>query len=282
MAKRVRAQFTHQAESLAACFARRPLIWGQHRFDPAERSSSLFLDTGSDVLGVVHADTVLPPRPPRRHPDPDQPHVLLAPGLDDRLGLFLLTQVLPSQGMLPDILVTTGEEEHASSAAQWRPPAHKRYRWMFSFDRVGTIATVYRFGEGAEGQRLEGAVRAAGVQTGPGSFSDITFLDHLGCRGVNWGTGYYLPHEEGSFADLGETARMVATFGRFWQANQLADWPTAAGRLQRKVNPGQDRESRRTRALANWAARRALPSFVRDWINPSEWHRVEDLAEPFR
>src|SRR5262249_10213773 len=106
----------------------------------SEGDTYTFADNGSDVLGVAHLDTV------------QNAHfgsliklkgekVLLSPRLDDRLGVYIITSLLPKFGVTCDWLLTTGEEIGCSSAANFR--TDKSYNWAFSFDRSGDDVVLY-------------------------------------------------------------------------------------------------------------------------------------------
>jgi hypothetical protein len=62
-------------------------------------------------------------------------------------------------------------------------------------------------------------------KVGQGSFSDISYLDHLGCRGVNVGVGYYDQHTSNCFANIAETVYMAQKFGEWALDNAETAYP---------------------------------------------------------
>jgi hypothetical protein len=195
-----------------------PTANGRHRF-------YYFHDNGADILAVAHLDTVQPDTTLQLT---DTAAGLLATsgGLDDRLGVYVITSLLPALGIHTDILLTTDEEMGQSTAFDFDPARHKAedftgYRWMFEFDRAGTDVVSYQY----ESTALDDLIRQSGAQPGQGSYSDIADLDHLHCAGVNWGVGYHDYHSERSHAWLDDTFRSVARFQRFYAANSAAPLP---------------------------------------------------------
>ena len=77
-------------------------------------------DHGAKVLGVAHLDTVMNRTPRLRD------SVVIAPQLDDRLGVFCLLNLLPSMGITVDVLLTTGEERGRTTAANF----YGSYNWI--------------------------------------------------------------------------------------------------------------------------------------------------------
>jgi len=80
--------------------------------------------------------------------------------VDNRLGVYLGMELLPSLGIGVDLLLTTGEEEGYSTAALFR--TRKRYHWMFSFDRKGEDVVLYQY----ERPSLVATLREAGFAVG--------------------------------------------------------------------------------------------------------------------
>ena len=172
----------------------------------------LYKDNGSRVLAVAHLDSVSSGRF-CRFTDVHHQTRINSPSLDDRLGVYVITHLLPRLGMTADWLLTTGEETGCSTAQAFE--SDKRYDWMFSFDRMGTDVVLYDY-DTPENRRL---VKATGARIGLGSFSDLCYLEHLGCAGFNWGVGYHDYHSKRAFAYLPDVCTQVARFGLFWQAN---------------------------------------------------------------
>lgn len=130
--------------------------------------------------------------------------------LDDRLGVWLITCILP-QLILPscpfDILLTDNEERGNSSAAFFKPPRGKKYNWVFEFDRRGTDVALYDYAC----DDLEKLIEHYGLKTTTGSFTDICMLD-LNCAAMNVGTGYYNEHTDSCHANFLDTFRNVYKF----------------------------------------------------------------------
>lgn len=167
-----------------------------------------FIDNGSNVLAVAHVDSVTCGL--TRFKQKNQ--IVYSTSLDDRLGVHVILDVLPTLGIRPDVLLTDDEEIGRSTASEFIP--HKQYNWMFQFDRRGQDAVHYDYIEMAPHIR-------SFFTLGQGSFSDICWLDHLGCAGLNIGTGYYNEHTRNSYANLEHTAAQVMRFENFW--NELRD-----------------------------------------------------------
>jgi hypothetical protein len=166
-----------------------------------------FKNNGSKILAVAHLDTVLNPTPLWHEGD-----LIAHPCLDDRLGVYLLTDLLATLGVEFDLLLTEGEEIGKSTAAHFVPS--KDYNWMFSFDRAGTDVVMYQY----QDPLMERMIEHHGFEVGVGSFSDISFMGHLGCKGFNFGTGYYNNHSPEAYAVLGHTKSMVEKFCEFYAA----------------------------------------------------------------
>lgn len=161
------------------------------------------------ILGVAHLDSVL---------DLDHFYALKIGGqdvimnaqLDDRLGAYTLLYVLPELGIEFDLLLTEGEETGHSTAAWFE--SNKEYNWMFSFDRRGGDVVFYQY----DHKEIRDDVKDVGMIPAIGSFSDIAFLDHLKCCGMNIGTGYYGEHTDMCHADISVWARQVGRFRKFY------------------------------------------------------------------
>lgn len=172
-----------------------------------------YRDNGSKILAVAHLDTVQDDRTCQVTPTAAG---LLATsgGLDDRLGVYVILDLLPKLGLTFDVLLTTDEEIGQSTADEFF--TDKEYNWIIQFDRGGTDVVMYDY----QTAELTELVKDAGATVGVGSFSDICRLDHLGVAGFNWGVGYRDYHSERSHAWLEDTFRMVARFVKFHKANK--------------------------------------------------------------
>jgi hypothetical protein len=147
--------------------------------------------------------------------------VVISPQLDDRMGVFILLDVLPELGIHPDVLLTVGEESCASTAANFEPK--KKYNWGFSFDRRGDDVVLYQYGYAAQEWRT--SLEIADFTMGYGSYSDIKELDALGCKFANIGCGYYNEHSDYCYAVLQETCEQIERFMQFFQAFENTRFP---------------------------------------------------------
>jgi hypothetical protein len=177
----------------------------------------IYKDNGLDILAVAHLDSVEQKnRFFRVSDDPRVGDIVCSPSLDDRLGAYVVTELLPKLGIKTDILLTVGEERGNSTAEHFKPPEGKQYNWMFEFDRTGTDVVLYQYDTD---QRRE-LLRSVGAQPARGAFSDISYLGHLGCAGFNWGVGYHDYHGPEAWASLHELILQVTRFMRFHERYQ--------------------------------------------------------------
>lgn len=182
-----------------------------------------YQDNGSPILAVAHLDHVQADPTCAVVETADGP-LALSGALDDRLGAYVILELLPALGVRVDWLLTTNEEMGDSTAQDFFPD-HKQYNWMIEFDRGGTDVVMYQY-ESPETREL---VKAVNARVGVGSYSDIADLDHLGCVGFNWGVGYQDYHSKRSHAFLNDTFEMVAKFLRFYQLNADVHLPYSEG-----------------------------------------------------
>jgi hypothetical protein len=166
----------------------------------------LFYDRGSDILAVAHLDTY----------GEDYIHFqriedrIYSASLDDRLGAYLILSYLSH---LPyDILLTVGEESGNSTAQYFE--TDKQYNWVFEFDRAGIDAVLYQF----EDMDTSDILESFGWVIGMGSFSDISYLSHLGCKAFNLGTGYHNAHSPYSYMVIHETQKSCGRFEKLFKA----------------------------------------------------------------
>ncbi len=171
----------------------------------------VFKDKGAQVLAVAHLDSVPDHRQFVYRPAPGDRTRVYAAQCDDRLGAYIILDLLPRLGVKTDILLTEGEERGRSTAAHFKPPEGKKYHWMFSFDRRGTDVVLYQYGT----PKIKALVEPY-CHVDFGSYSDIADLESLGCTGLNWGTGYYDNHGRESHFVLEDTEMQVEKFLRFW------------------------------------------------------------------
>jgi hypothetical protein len=170
---------------------------------------------GNRVLAVAHLDTVL-----REDSQISKTltgnYEVWSPQLDDRLGAWVLLDVLPQFGLAGeyDILLTDLEEVGQSTAEHFK--TNKKYNWIFEFDRQGTDVVMYEYDTPKHRELLTDA----GFEVGIGSFTDICYLEHLGCAGFNFGVGYHGQHSKNCYAKLRDTLGMVAKFRRFFHEHK--------------------------------------------------------------
>lgn len=166
-----------------------------------------FIDRGSSVLGVAHVDFV---GDEHRKPRWDG-STITSNRLDDRLGVWLMLNYLPSIGINFDLLLTTDEEIGQSTAEHFQP--QKQYNWMFQFDRRGDDVVMYDY----ESDECVELLIDYSFEVGRGSFSDICMLGGLGCRGFNFGTGYHNEHTPNCHANLKHTLKNAKKFAKFFR-----------------------------------------------------------------
>jgi hypothetical protein len=173
-----------------------------------------FRDNGSKVLAVAHLDNVVDPELIQcNFLNTAGGPVVYSPALDDRLGAYIILDLLPKLGITYDVLLTTGEEWGQSTAAFFEPP--KEYDWIIEFDRGGMDVVMYQYDD----DETRDLVRDAGARVGEGSFSDIAYLEHLGVKAFNWGVGYQDYHSVRSHAYLDDTFTMVEHYLSFHENN---------------------------------------------------------------
>lgn len=171
--------------------------------------SYVFIDRGAKLLAVAHRDTVCGALHFRYAKDSQ---TVYCPTLDDRLGCTILMSVVHK--FVPfdsfDILLTEGEEKGRSTAKHFVPP--REYNWMFEFDRGGTDIVHYQY---TDPEWLT-ALEDFGVDIEVGTFSDISYLEHLGICGVNIGCAYYNYHSPRAYCRIKETEEMIQRFALFY------------------------------------------------------------------
>jgi len=169
----------------------------------------LFKDNGARVLAVAHLDTVEDDRTAHIMDTADGP-VIFSGALDDRLGAYVIAELLPRLGLTYDLLFTVGEEQGQSTAEFFDPADHhdRTYDWIIEFDRGGTDVVLYQY----EDEDMIARVKDSGAWVGNGAFSDISFMESLGTKAINWGVGYRDYHGPRSHAWLVDTFEMVGYY----------------------------------------------------------------------
>lgn len=180
----------------------------------------LYIDNGSPVLAIAHLDTVMDM--PAYAVSSKGSNTPLKPvsvidnkintiQLDDRLGVWLITSVLPQIGIVPDMLFTLDEEVGASTAALFK--TDKKYNWMFQFDRRGFGTVVmYQY----ETPKYVNMLEDIGYDVQIGTISDISYLDGLGCTGFNFGCGYIDEHSHSCMTRISWINVVVEMFAEFY------------------------------------------------------------------
>ena len=149
------------------------------------QSGYTFIDNGADILAVAHIDTVSRGKP--NFTSVAGTHVSIQ--LDDRLGVYILLNVLPALGMKYDILLTEDEEIGCSTAYDFVTDKH--YNWIFEVDRRGVgECALYQYYNAKNCD----IARDAGFKPVMGSFTDICYLDRLGVSAFNFSAGYIGEH----------------------------------------------------------------------------------------
>lgn len=183
---------------------------------PKDDEFYIYKDNGSDILAVAHLDYVVHQQPTFKD------GVVRCGQLDDRLGAWVILELLPTLGITTDILLTTNEEVGASTAHDfaydWEHTEDmefhkKQYNWLFEFDRRGTDIVMYDY----ETPELKTTMGNAGFKVGKGSFSDVCALEVLGCKAFNIGVGYHQEHTQNCYANLEDTFNQVAKFMGFYK-----------------------------------------------------------------
>lgn len=153
----------------------------------------IYINRGSNVLGVAHLDTVQ-----EKNPYFWMNHTFIqCPFIDNRLGAWVILKGMPDMGFMPDILLTEGEERGQSTARSFTPPEGKTYNWTFSFDRMNDDVALYGYLT-----KMAPIIKPYGLEGTHGSYSDIRDLEHLGCLGMNVGCGMRNYHSDRAHAYL--------------------------------------------------------------------------------
>jgi len=198
--------------------------WPDFQAEPGLLDLGLFYfrPTGSPILAVAHLDTVLD-LPHFYHCQTSAGPLVFATQLDDRLGVYVLLDLLPQLGCSVDLLLTTDEERLASTAAFFEPEELElgyRYHWVVEFDRRGEDVVLYQY----DMPLLRSRLQEVGFTLGSGCYSDIADL-HLGCAAFNVGVGYYRAHTPLCYADLSVCDRQLARFAQFYHKYRDVSMP---------------------------------------------------------
>ena len=182
-----------------------------------------FIDNNANILAVGHLDFVLWNDKPKITRQWGNVKIENTPQLDDRLGVWMILDVLKDANINADILLTD-EEESGRSTAQYFKSA-KEYNYIVEFDRAGSDVVMYDYEDDDCSQILE----SVDYSVGSGSFTDICYLSHLGVKGFNFGVGYHNQHTSGCYANLSETFDSFRKFQDFhsqWSGWRFEHTPT--------------------------------------------------------
>jgi len=167
-----------------------------------------FIDRGSKILVVAHADTVFPNCTKywggiKR---------VYSPNLDDRLGVYLALDYLPVLGINVDVLITENEEMGQSTAKNFT--TDKKYNWIVGLDRRGTECVTYDY----DSEDWESALRDY-FDIEYGKVSDISDMQDLKVSAFNLGIGYHSAHSKKCYCKLSELYEQLKTFKKFYFKN---------------------------------------------------------------
>lgn len=176
-----------------------------------------YIDRGAKVLAVAHLDTVCQEDHFHRMKIAGEELVYCA-RLDNRLGAYIILDLLPTLGVKCDVLLTE-DEELSLSSARWFT-TNKKYNWAFSFDRAGSDVVLYHYDDSKTAAR----VRSTGARIGIGSYSDICDLT-LGVKAVNWGNGIVAGHSARAYVEVKDTLAMVQRFVTFYDRHKKIRMP---------------------------------------------------------
>lgn len=165
-----------------------------------------YKDNGSRILAVAHLDTVQD-APTWGVVRLEDETLVFSPQLDDRLGVYTILHILPIFGINVDILFTENEETGQSTAQDFELPEGKKYNWIVEFDRCGTDAVTYDFD-------WENIVQKF-FKVGRGSYSDIAYLEDLGCMALNVGIGYENEHSTRAYFVIESYIEQIEKFVHF-------------------------------------------------------------------
>ena len=157
------------------------------------------------LLAVAHLDVVMQAQF-KMYDD-----LVITPALDDRLGVWVILDLLPLLGFSEyDILFTDMEEQGMSTAEDFIPL--KQYNWVFEFDRRGTTdVAMYQYSDDVLDDMIRNTTEMDPVG---GSFSDISSIG-CGCKAMNWSVGYDHEHTKDCYAYVEDTVFCAEQFLKF-------------------------------------------------------------------
>jgi hypothetical protein len=176
-----------------------------------EINGSIYVDNGSNILGIAHFDTVEDNRFKPDYTFIESKHTLHGIALDDRLGIHAMINLLPEHGIKTDWLFTDFEECMSTTGADFTP--QKEYNWLYQFDRAGFNPVAYQY----EDEFLRDKLAKLGIKLDRGSYSDICDMEHLKVKAVNFGIGYHGQHTWKCFASHKEIKKCINQFVGFYR-----------------------------------------------------------------
>ncbi len=209
-------------------------FWRKYKDNVIESDSGrkcIYIDNGSNVLAVAHIDTVIDVRKQFNFNTytRNETRVIKCPSLDDRLGVYIILDMLPS--LLgkdwADILLTTDEEASKSTADVFMDARkeEKEYNWIVEFDRKGghltkgEDAVLYNYIIG--GTDFKSALHEAGfAKLARGTFTDISDMEDMGVKAFNVAVGYHNNHSTKAFMHPIQTEYSVTNFIKFYNENK--------------------------------------------------------------
>ena len=192
-----------------------------------------YKNQGSDILAVAHLDSVCKPSHFVLVQIPNKGDIVFSPVLDDRAGVYIITKLLPSLGINMDILLTEDEEIGASTAYFFN--SSKEYKWGVEFDREHDDVVLYDY-EYNNPQWVQ-AIKESKFKIGIGTFSDISYLEHLGCSFLNIGTGLVRGHSEYAHIIVDDLVYNVEKFINFYNKYKDTKFPYSMPNYE---TPGHD------------------------------------------
>lgn len=208
-------------------------FWHEYKdcvYGPDDRKY-IFIDNGAKVLAVAHLDTVVDPKDKFNFNTytRDKVRIIKCPTLDDRLGVYIITKLMPKLlgGGWADILLTDHEESGSTTAKEFLDEHGAReYNWIVEFDRRGSglshddDAVLYSYMTGGDIAQFRLALQNAGFKKlGRGSFTDITAMQDMKCKAFNVGVGYFNNHVTKAYMKPVLTENAVSNFVNFYMKN---------------------------------------------------------------
>lgn len=189
----------------------------KHFGNAPAKDQYLYIDRGSDIIAMAHLDTVCRLTGITSAKN-DKVH---ATGLDDRLGAWIIMELLPSLGVNFDVVLTDNEERGQSTIKNFDPT--KTYKWAFEFDRADDDVVTYSKDTPAFMAQLTKHFKTIGR----GSLSDITTFKGK-CCAVNIGTGLKFGHSETSYFEVSTLENQLTRFLAFLEENKNIAYPYEA------------------------------------------------------